>query len=512
MNNNDTQAAIGYHDGTKHPHGALMDPQHRFHLLHQPVLFKRYVGLEPIPLPLDRSYRSVPALSAIADDLTDDDGSAAVPNVETLARVLYYTAGVTRRRDYPWGEVHFRAAACTGALYHIEIYLVCGDLEGLPAGVYHFEPQSEAVTLLRKGDFRGTLVDATGGVASVARAPAVMLFTDVFWRNACKYQAREYRHAFWDSGTMLSHTLALASGAGLPAHAVTGFVDHEVNGLLGLDTSKEVALVMVPVGRTTHGDAAKPRQVAPLSLEVEPISDYEKVFPAILDVHRASSLEDPAQVTSWHGTGLQQAPSMPAGRSVHLRPLGSGQAPGDPVETVVLRRGSTRRFAREAVTFEELSTILDRSLRGVPFDFHGAPGPALNDVYLIVNQVTGLTPGAYYFNGDAQELETLRPDQFRDVAGHLALDQDLAADASVNIYFMAGLGRILDGLGNRGYRAAQLEAAVCAGRMYLAAYAQRLGATGLTFYDDQVTDFFSPHAMGKSVMFLVAVGNKARKS
>ena len=47
--------------------------------------------------------------------------------------------------------------------------------------------------------------------------------------------------------------------------------------------------------------------------------------------------------------------------------------------------------------------------------------------------------------------------------------------------------------------------------MYLAAYAQRLGATGLTFYDDAVTQFFSPHAEGKSVMFLVALGKKARR-
>jgi hypothetical protein len=42
--------------------------------------------------------------------------------------------------------------------------------------------------------------------------------------------------------------------------------------------------------------------------------------------------------------------------------------------------------------------------------------------------------------------------------------------------------------------------------MYLAAYAQRFGGSGLTFFDDEVTEFFSPHATGKSVMFLVALG------
>jgi len=48
------------------------------------------------------------------------------------------------------------------------------------------------------------------------------------------------------------------------------------------------------------------------------------------------------------------------------------------------------------------------------------------------------------------------------------------------------------------------------GRLYLAAYAQGFGATGLTFFDDEVTEFFSPRAAGKSAMFLVALGHPDR--
>jgi hypothetical protein len=56
----------------------------------------------------------------------------------------------------------------------------------------------------------------------------------------------------------------------------------------------------------------------------------------------------------------------------------------------------------------------------------------------------------------------------------------------------------------------QLEAGILSGKLYLAAYAQRLSATGLTFYDDEVIRFFSPHADGKSVMMLVATGNTTK--
>ena len=75
---------------------------------------------------------------------------------------------------------------------------------------------------------------------------------------------------------------------------------------------------------------------------------------------------------------------------------------------------------------------------------------------------------------------------------------------------MADLPATFEELGARGYRAAQLEAGTVAGKVYLASYAHRLGATGLTFFDDEVERrFFSPDAIGKS-MLVVAVGDSPR--
>ncbi len=108
-------------------------------------------------------------------------------------------------------------------------------------------------------------------------------------------------------------------------------------------------------------------------------------------------------------------------------------------------------------------------------------------------------------------LEILKRGDFRDNSGYLGLEQALPADASANIFFLADLQPILTRWGNRDYRVAQLDASIAAGRMYLAAYAQRFGVTGLTFDDDGVTDFFSPLAQGKTVMFMLAVGHKAKR-
>ena len=44
------------------------------------------------------------------------------------------------------------------------------------------------------------------------------------------------------------------------------------------------------------------------------------------------------------------------------------------------------------------------------------------------------------------------------------------------------------------------------GRAYLAAYAQGFGASGLTFYDRHVVEFFAPASAGEDAIFVTALG------
>src|SRR6185369_14233493 len=115
------------------------------------------------------------------------------------------------------GELYFRAGACTGALCEIELYLVTSDLRGLDSGVYHFNPADVSLRLLSGGDFRGTLAQAAALEAALAHAPATIICTGTYWRNAWKYQARTYRHFGWDNGALLANMLAVCAASGLPA-------------------------------------------------------------------------------------------------------------------------------------------------------------------------------------------------------------------------------------------------------------------------------------------------------
>jgi SagB-type dehydrogenase family enzyme len=474
MQNQHTEKALNYHSRTKHSYDSIRRNVHFLDWPNRPLPFKTYRDLEPIPLPPEREGTGVPA--------SVDLGS--------LRDLLYYAAGITKQRRYPGGEILFRAAACTGALYEIELYVVCADLPDLAAGVYHFHPGDMALRRLRRGDFRGVVDAAT-------EAPALIVSTGTYWRNAWKYQARTYRHFGWDNGTIHANLLGMADALGLRARVICGFVDSDVNRMLGLDVDREVALAIVATG---EGCSARSMpEMKPVQLATVPLSRHEVDYPIMREMHRATWLESPQEVATWRDmAGHLEKPEEPVVEGINLEPV----TVNDSVKEVIHRRGSSRRFRCDPITFQQFSTILDRSRPTILADF-----PSINDIYVIVNAVEGLTPGAYFFDARRCTLVPLKRGDFRARAAYLALGQNLAGDAAASVFFLADLEHCLDSMGNRGYRAVQFEAGILGGQMYLAAYAQRLGATGLTFFDDDVTDFFSPHAANKSAIFLVAIGH-----
>jgi SagB-type dehydrogenase family enzyme len=506
--NRNLEAAWSYHNATKHSYASVRNNPHFMDWANQPLPFKVYAGLESLPLPREVRQTGVAALSAIAETVHTETNSA--PDLEALGQLLYLTAGITRHRKHPGGEIYFRAAACTGALYEVELYVVCGNLADLEAGVYHFAPADFALRRLRAGDYRGVLGMATGGETAILHAPLTIICTCTYWRNAWKYQARTYRHFGWDNGTLLGNLLGVATALGMPAKVICGFVDAAVNRLLGVDSEREVAFSMVALGHAADSAQQSPSEFSPLHLESVPLSRNETDYPAMREMHAASSLHSAEEVETWRGsTPLSEVPP-PTGPIVPLHPFSDAEMPRDPIEQVILRRGSARKFAQLPIGLAQLSTMLDRATRGIPADFLDPQEAQLNDLYLIVNAVEGVNPGAYVFHRDRGVLECLKEGNFRRQAGYLGLEQELPAEAAVDIFFLADLRPILQRFGNRGYRSVQLEAGILSGKLYLAAYAQRLGATGLTFYDDDVMRFFSPHAQNKSAIMLVATGKSAK--
>ena len=501
MSDQESVPARNYHEATKLAY---------INLANKPPLYKSYPNSPAIPLPTGFSLPQLSTLRAIAGD---SESIAKNINLETVASLLYHSVGVIRKAVHPTaGEVHYRAAASAGALYPVETYLVCQNLTGLSAGVYHFSPPEFSLRQLRAGDYRQILNQATAEESAVTNSPLALIFTTIFWRSAWKYRARGYRYCYWDTGTVVANLLAAATACGLSAQLIAGFADAQLDQLLGIDGSREATACLVPLGGSaapasitgTPDLASAPLQERPPFIP-EDNSHDEVNYPDAEELHAASRLANQEAVISWRG-------DAPSHREItHSSNLPPAESPSDAaaLTQVILNRGSTRRFAREPIALAQFRTVLEHATRGIPADFLGHHVSSLVDIYAIVNSMEGLPGGSYFFSPRDNDLEQLRTGDFREESGHLGFEQALPADASAVLFFMSDLEGILARWGNRGYRAAQMEAGILGGKMYLGSHSLGFGASGLTFYDDAVTQFFSPHAEGKSTMFVLPLGRQA---
>jgi SagB-type dehydrogenase family enzyme len=162
-----------------------------------------------------------------------------------LSQLLWATQGITR----PAGRVGFRTAPSAGALYPVETYLVIRDVEGVEAGVYHYDVQHHQLDQLKRGDFRAEVTHAALDQQMAARANVVFVWTAVFQRSKWKYKQRAYRYVYLDSGHIAQNLALAAVALGLGSCQIAALYDDEANDLLGVNGVEESTLYMTVVGR-----------------------------------------------------------------------------------------------------------------------------------------------------------------------------------------------------------------------------------------------------------------------
>jgi SagB-type dehydrogenase family enzyme len=155
------------------------------------------------------------------------------------------------------------------------------------------------------------------------------------------------------------------------------------------------------------------------------------------------------------------------------------------------------------VTLAQLSAILLGAIQPLAADF---AGKGFLQLYLYAHRVDGLPRGVYRLWPDG--LERIRRGDQRVMAAGLSLGQDLAGNACVAFSMVADLARATADYGDRGYRYAHFEAGAIGQRLYLAAEALGLRATGIgAFFDDAVNDYLNLESDSRLVVYHFAIGD-----
>ena len=155
-----------------------------------------------------------------------------------LSHLLWAGQGITNRGG-------FRAAPSAGATFPLTIYVVIGNVEGIPAGLYRYRPDSHSLEALSKGDLRKDLSRGALGQAMIAEAPVSIVIAADYSRTTGRYGQRGRRYVDMEVGHAGQNIYLECEVLGLGTCAVGAFNDKSVKELLGI---VEEPLYIMPIG------------------------------------------------------------------------------------------------------------------------------------------------------------------------------------------------------------------------------------------------------------------------
>jgi SagB-type dehydrogenase family enzyme len=480
-----------YHESTKHSVESLRREPHLLDWANMPDAFRHYEGVPVLDLPADPPAPEVPVLAVlngVPGTTSARDGPAF------LSQLLFYSAAISASKRIPSTGRRYalRVNPSSGNLHPIEFHFRTRGLNKWPDGLYHYRPSAHTAEQRALGDRNFNLADGDSS------APVVFALTSIAWREAWKYRDRAYRYCLHDIGHAWQALALAAQAMGCYAFASGHFRDDEVSRSCGLEPHEWPMLIVELRGRSIPVGGEQAGQPVWYGGHANQISTETITYPRIEEIHKATKLS-----LHSHRCSSVAEPSPTGSGEIKLPLAASSQST---FGEIVRRRRSALNFlgGMHSMSLAQLAAILAVASRPFSSDFAGA---RFIQLYVYAHRIDGLQPGVYRLWPDPAELEQIRSGDQRVPSAGLSLGQDLAGNACVAFSMIGDLGRAVRTHGDRGYRYVHFEAGAIGQRLYLAAEAFGLGATGIgAFYDDEVHRYLDLTSKQRQVVYHFAIG------
>lgn len=197
--------------------------------------------LPTIELPSPKYQSDVSVEEALRKRRSVRDFAQEPLRLDEVSQLLWSAQGITD----PEG---FRTAPSAGALYPLEVFIVVGNVEDLPEGVYRYISRKHELQCMGEKDQRKALGRAALWQGCIADGAAVIVFAGVYERTTRKYGERGVRYVHLEAGHAAQNVYLQAQSLDLATVVVGAFKDDKVRDVLGL-SEEEQPLYLMPVGR-----------------------------------------------------------------------------------------------------------------------------------------------------------------------------------------------------------------------------------------------------------------------
>jgi SagB-type dehydrogenase family enzyme len=503
-----------YHEFSTHTVEKLRRSQHYLDWANLPNPYRHYEGVPLLDLPADPPAPQIPALevlegklgNTLANDATQNTGAkdaaakdgrenaVAKDGAAFLSQLMFYSASISAIKRAAASTYALRVNPSSGNLHPTEFHFCARGLVDWPDGLYHYRPSSHMAEQRAMGDFVPKLTDTA--------APLVFVLTSIAWREAWKYRDRAYRYCLHDLGHAWQALSFTARAMGCQSFANGNFPDDEISACCLLNEDEWPMLIITLAGPSIPVITREPSKTVLYRGEANQLSDQKIAYPRIEKIHAATKLLT-ATKAAGDSANCDDRLKTNARGGIELPPaLSTSNGFGDVVRT--RRSALDFRGGDEFMSSLQLSTILSSTARPLFADF---ATQRFVQLYLYVHRVGGLAAGAYRYWPEQAQLEQIKVGDQRLVAAALSLGQDLAGNSCVTFSMIGNFERATQIYGERGYRYVHFEAGAIGQRMYLAAEALGLRATGIgAFFDDEVHRYLNLAPEQGQVVYHFAVG------
>ena len=200
--------------------------------------------MNEIKLPAPKLKGDMSVEEALSKRRSVRDYKSDAITLEQLSQLLWAGQGITAA-DF------FRAAPSAGASYPLELFVIAGNVNGLTAGVYHYNVKDHSLSLHMKGDITEKLgTTAAFNQKCILQAPACISVCAVYERTMKTYGKRGERYVHIDTGHAAENIALQAVALGLATVMVGAFEDKKVGEILNL-ADEIKPMYVIPVGKPT---------------------------------------------------------------------------------------------------------------------------------------------------------------------------------------------------------------------------------------------------------------------
>nr|VFK57268.1 MAG: SagB-type dehydrogenase domain-containing protein [Candidatus Kentron sp. TC] len=514
----DIETIKNYHEATKHHFHRHARSLGYLDWANQPNPFRKFMGAETIPLPLQERDESAPYEDIFAPGRIPAKGLSK----ESIGRFFEYSLAISAWKQAGASRWALRVNPSSGNLHPTEGYCVLPSLPGLnqSPSVYHYAPKEHALEI--RAEFSQETWDLL--------PPDIFLvgLSSICWREAWKYGERAFRYCQHDCGHAYLALDVAARILGWRISLLDSVGDREISAALGLDRTHEfrtgeeeipeliIAVQLKPEGKPTRRaipdgffyGIAKGKWFGQANSLSDSHHDWPLIGIAAQATRKPSGIEGPPSGLIQESVSDGVANGDP-GERVSARKHSFPYEKGFSAHRVIKeRRSAVAMDARTTLTRETFYRILSR----VVASGENFPWPPMIHLALFAHRVDSLTPGLYllvrepnaradiegathgYFGWETPPgcptdlpLYLLRAGDSTGIAKTLGCAQDIAGDGAFSLGMIARFRASLDTHGAWFYKRLFWESGMIGQLLYLEAEASGVSGTGIgCFFDDAV--------------------------